>query len=289
MSRLTRFGLRQSARLHSLSHRQAAGLVVMTALCLGVAVASVTGLTAIAISLLAVLLAAALAGIVLLSRRIGALHRANQVAIGDLRVVMDQMQRRVVAAVEKERLAAGDRHIEIADALARSEKLAGRAPELVAGQNREIQALIQLFQAVTARAPMPMRENPAGLLELMQAVRQRRPDLAVALGVGSLAVWLGYAAEDAGGRLVAVEHEYEAAERIRESLRAHDLKTVEVVHAPMMELTVDGRTVDWYDVDALTALHDIDLLIVGGAPATLPPAMHVLGRRLAPSAPVLPA
>jgi hypothetical protein len=56
-----------------------------------------------------------------------------------------------------------------------------------------------------------------------------------------------------------------------------------VVRAPLAELTIDGRTTDWYDVDALAALTNIDLLLVDG-PATdpLPPALHVLGRRLAP-------
>ena len=119
MGRLIRFGLRQSARLRSLSYRQAAGLGVIAALFIGVAVASVAGTVELATSLLAVLLTAALVGIVHLSRRIGGLHRANQAAIGDLRVVMDQLQRRLVAAVEKERLAAGDRHLEVVDALAR--------------------------------------------------------------------------------------------------------------------------------------------------------------------------
>lgn len=289
MSRLARFGRRQSARLRSLSNRQAVGLLLMAALCLGVAVASAAGQSAVATSLLAALLAGALVGVVHLSRRIGGVQRANQDAVRDLRVVVEQLQRRVVAAVERERLAAGDRHQEIADALARGERLAGRVPDLLREQNREIQALIEAFQAVAPRAPMPVRDDPARVLALLHAVRHRRPELAVTLGTGPLAVWLGYANESAGGRLVAVEHEYETAERIREMLREHDLKTVEVVHAPMMDLSVDGRTVDWYDVDALDALHDIDLLIVGGAPETLPPALHVLGRRLTPQAPVLPA
>ena len=289
MGRLIRFGRRQSTRLHSLSRRQATGLGVMAVLCAGVAITAVAGLAAVATSLLAVLLAAALAGVVHLSRRVGGLHRANQAALGDLRVVVEQVQRRLMAAVEKERLAAGDRHTEVVDALARAERLAGQGPSLAREQNREIQAAIQLFQAVAARAPMPVHDHRADLLGLVHAIRQRRPELAVALGVGPVAVWLGYAAETAGGRLVAVEHEYESAERIRDSLREHDLKTVEVVHAPMTDLAVDGRTVDWYDVDVLDALHDIDLLIVGGAPDTLPAAMHVLGRRLTPSAPVLSA
>ena len=63
-------------------------------------------------------------------------------------------------------------------------------------------------------------------------------------------------------------------------------------HAPLAELTVDGKPVDWYDVDALTGLHDIDLLVVDGTvapavPDALTPALHVLGRRLALAAAVV--
>jgi hypothetical protein len=167
MSSLVRFGRRQSARLHSLSYRQAVGLLLMAAVCLGVAVASAAGRAAIATSLLAALLAGALAGVVHLSRRIGGLHRANQASVRDLRIVVEQLQRRVVAAVEKERLAAGDRHQELTEMLARTERLTGRGADLLREQNREIAALVQLFQAVTPRAPMPPGDpvlNPTDLL-----------------------------------------------------------------------------------------------------------------------------
>src|SRR4051794_17142822 len=102
MSSLTQFGRRQSARLHSLSARQLVTLAVLAVICAGVAVAATTGQAAIATSLLAVLLAGALAGVVYLARRIGSLHRANQASLRDLRIVVEQLQRRVVAAIEKE-------------------------------------------------------------------------------------------------------------------------------------------------------------------------------------------
>jgi predicted O-methyltransferase YrrM len=275
-------------RLARLGRRQAAGLLAMGVLCLGVVVAAAAGQPALAMALLAVLLAAVLAGVVLLARRIGGLHRAHQTSIQDLRVVVEQMQRRVVAAVEKERLTAGDRHLELTEALARAERLAGRGPDLLRAQHREIAALLQVFHTVSPRAPMPAGDaDPADLLGLLHIVRRRQPELVVALGAGPLTVWLGYAVEKAGGRLVAVEHDRETAEQSRAMLLAHSLTAVEIVHAPTTELSVDGRTVDWYEVDALDALHDIDLLVVDGPATALPPALHVLGRRLAPGAAVV--
>lgn len=293
MSSLARFGRRQAVRLHSLSSRQVLGLLVMAAVSGGVATASATGYGAVATSLLAVLLTGALAGVVHLSRRLNGVHRANQANVRDLRVVVEQLQRRLIASVEKERLAAGERHLELIEAVARAERLtAPDAEALLRDQNREIEALAQLFRTVTPRAPMPVSDTgprPTDLLGLLHLARTRSPKLVVVLGAGPSAVWLGYALEG-GARLVVVEHDAEQAGRTREMLLAHGLTAVEVTHAALTELSLDGRSVDWYDVDALDGLHDIDLLVVDGpgtaAPESLPPALHVLGRRLAPGAAV---
>ena len=160
MSSLARFGRRQATRLHSLrsrlSARQKLGIVVVGVICVLVATASVAGQVAIATSLLAVLLAVNLAAVVHLSRRVGGLHRAGQASVRDLRVVVEQLQRRVLAAVEKERLTSGDRHQELTDTIAGADRLTPAGAELMLReQNREIEALAQLFQHLTPRAPMP--------------------------------------------------------------------------------------------------------------------------------------
>jgi predicted O-methyltransferase YrrM len=286
LKRLVRF-------LLGLSSRQVAGLLVMAVICAGIAVAAVLDQAAVATSLLALLLACTLGGVLVLARRLGRMHRATQDAVRDLRVVVEQLQRRVLASVEKERLAAGDRHQELTEALARTERLTGRGAELLLReQSREIEALVQLFQHLSPRAPMPSGGplNPTDLLGLTHLARTRRPGLTVALGSGPSTVWLGYALENS--RLVAVDHDLARVEGTRAMLRAHGLTTVEVLHAPVSELTVEGRPVDWYDVDALASLHDIDLLVVDGTIAPSPsdaltPALHVLGRRLAADAAVV--
>jgi predicted O-methyltransferase YrrM len=282
MSSLARFGRRQAKRLHSLTSVQTAALAVAGLLCAGVAGAGALGLPGVAMTLLAVLLAVTLAGVLHLSRRLGGLHRAQQNSLQDLRVVVDQLQRRVVAAVEKERLAAGDRHRELTDAITGADRLTPAAAEaLLRAQVGEIEALTQLFRTVTPRAAMPPAASPADLLGLLHVVRSRRPDMVVALGAGAATVWLAYALE-AAGRLVVVEHDAERAAQTRNLLLAHGLTAVEVLHAPLTELSLDGRGADWYDVDALDGLHGIDLLIVDGpaGPESLAPALHVLARRL---------
>ncbi len=285
LRRLLRFSTR-------LSTRQLAGLLALAVVCLGVAVAVVLGQAVVATGLLALLLVATIGGVLLLARRIGGMHRSTQDAVRDLRVVVDHLQRRVISSVEKERLAAGDRHQELADALARTERLTGRGAELLLReQTRELEALAQLFQQVTPRAPMPAGAvlNPSDLLGLVHAVRDRSPQLTVALGGGPATVWLGYAVENIGGRLVTVDHDRARVDQTRALLAEHSLKNVEVRHAPLTELTIDGKSRDWYDADALLGLAEIALLVVdntlGADPLT--PALHVLGRRLTADAAVL--
>jgi predicted O-methyltransferase YrrM len=277
VTRLIRL-LRRSRRL---SRRQVAGVAVGALVAAGLAVVSVVG---------ALLLITLLAGVVHLSRRIGRVQRSTQEAVRDLRGTIDQLQRRVIAAVERERLAAGDRHQELTEIVARAERLTGRGAELLLReQSREIEAMFQLFRTVVPRAPMPSGAglHPTDLLGLVHLAREHRPALTVALGSGPSTVWLGYALERAGGRLIALDHDADRAERSRARLAEHGLSTVEVRPVALAELAVDGRTVQWYDVDALDDLKDLDLLLVDGSiapdgPDPLAPALHVLGRRLAP-------
>jgi predicted O-methyltransferase YrrM len=263
-------------------------------ICAGVAVAAVTGQAAVATCLLALLSAGAVAGVVHLSHRIGGVQRATRDSVRDLRLVVEQVQRRVLASVERERLAAGDRHLELTETLARAERLTGRGAELLLReQSREIEALVQLFQRVAPRAPMPQGAalQPTDLLGLVHVAATRQPGLTVALGSGPSTIWLGYALEGGDRRLIVVDHDEARAEATRAMLAAHGLTAVEVRHASLAELRVDGKPVDWYDVDALDGLQDIDLLVVDGTiapgPDALAPALHVLGRRLAPGAAVV--
>jgi predicted O-methyltransferase YrrM len=298
MSSLTRFGRRQSARLRNLSRRQATGLLVMTALCGGVALTSGTGHPGAAASLLAVLLAGVLTGLVLLARRIGAASRADRAAQRDLRIVVEQLQRRLVAVVEKERLIAGERHRELTETLAKNQRLSGHATDvLLRAQSREIEALVQLFQGFTPRAPMPSSGdfalNPTDLLELVHLLDAHRPRLVVELGSGTSSVWIAYALERLGGRLVSLDHDAEYAQRTRALLAAHGLTSVaEVREAPLTPLAIDGKTFQWYDPAALADLREIDLLVVDGPPeATGPdarfPALHVLEQKLADTATIV--
>jgi hypothetical protein len=291
MSRLHHLARRAARRLLGVTSRTATGLLALVVAGAAVATVALTGRVPLAIALLTLLVTVGLAGLWQISRRAAGLFRVQHEAIHDLRLLTEQVQRRVIAAVEKERLEAGDRHLEMTAAVARADRLTPEGAEsLLRGQHGEMQAMFQLFRTVTPRAPMPAGPRPADLLSLLHLVRDRRPALTVALGVGPATIWLGYAAQESG-RLVVVDHDAGRVARARADVLAHGLTATEIVHAAPAELTVDGRSTDWYDVDALDAVKDIGLLVVTGpSPAgsdPLAPALHVLGRRLAAGAAVV--
>ncbi|AGL20397.1 O-methyltransferase [Actinoplanes sp. N902-109] len=298
MSGLTGFGGRLTGRLQSLTRPQVVVLLAALVLIAGTWVAAGTGHPGLAMSLVALLLLVVLLGILHLSRWMGGLYRANQAATRDLRTVVEQMQRRVVATVEKERLTAGDRHQELTRTITRGLRQNGHGNDLLLrAQSREIEAMFQLFQEFTPRAPMPSSGdfalNPTDLLELLHIVRLGQPRLVVELGSGTSSVWLAYALEKIGGRLVSLDHDADYAARTRDMLGAHGLTAVaEVRVAPLTELTTDGRAYQWYDVAQLADLRDIDVLLIDGPPAATGPdarfpALHVLESRLATTATVV--
>jgi predicted O-methyltransferase YrrM len=251
----------------------------------------------VAVCLIAVLLALVLAGLVQLNRRLLAV-RGDRREIRELRVVLDATQRRVVSAVERQRLAAEDRHRELTDAVARVQRVADRGVRNVQlTVPREIEATIQLFQGFTPRAPMPSSGdyalNPTDLLELLFLVRSRRPKLVLELGSGTSTIWLAYVLEQVGGRLISLDHEPAYANRTREALAAHGLTGVaEVRDAPLVPVELADRTYPWYDPAALEDLDGIDFLLVDGPPAAVGPdsrypALPVAGPRLADHATIV--
>jgi predicted O-methyltransferase YrrM len=115
----------------------------------------------------------------------------------------------------------------------------------------------------------------------------------VELGSGTSTVWLAYALEQTGGRIVSLDHDPHYAQNTREMLRAHGLDQVaEVRDAPLAPITVREADFRWYDTGALSDLNDIDLLLVDGPPGSIGPlsrypALSVLRPRLAAGATVV--
>jgi predicted O-methyltransferase YrrM len=210
----------------------------------------------------------------------------------------DRNVQRVLAGADKDRAMATARHKRVDTVLGSLRHQVNHdAINLQRAQQRELEGLHQLFGDFTPRAPMPSSGqwalNPTDLLALLHLVERRRPAVVVELGSGTSTIWIAYALERLGGRLISLDHERTYADRTRAMLHAHGLEAVaEVRDAPLRRITVQGTEFDWYDTDALDDVDGIDLLLVDGPPGSVGPmsrypALEVLRGKLSPGATVV--
>jgi predicted O-methyltransferase YrrM len=208
------------------------------------------------------------------------------------------LQRRVIAAMEKQAVAAAERHRAVLAAVERAgRRTTNDVMQLQRDQTREVEALLQLFDDVAPRAPMPSSGrwalNPTDLLGLLHLIEQQRPRLVLELGSGTSSVWIAYALEKIGGRLVSIDHDRDFAERTRGLLAVHGLDHVaEVRDTPLRPVTVEDVEFSWYDVDGLTDIDSVDLMVIDGPPGGLGPmsrypALPLLGHKLSGTATVV--
>ncbi len=128
---------------------------------------------------------------------------------------------------------------------------------------------------------------------LFHLIRRRRPKLILELGSGSSTVLFAAALRANGhGRMISVEHDSLHAKHTIELLEQAELTDrVELVLAPLVDITLDGRTFQWYDLGKplRTFSDEIDLLFVDGPPGKVQtlsryPALPMLLPHLSPTA-----
>jgi predicted O-methyltransferase YrrM len=291
-------------RLGSLTRRQLLVVGVVAALAVAIGVAAVLGRAAITAALVGLLVVLVFAAALQLRRRVSELERMTRLLLEQTQSLtaanthladrVEFGQRRVVAAVEKERLAAADRHQKALSAIRSSRERLIRSGR---DQTSEVEALLQLYRDLQPRAAMPLSGHWAldatGLLELVFLLNTGAPKLVVELGSGTSSVWIAYAMERIGGRLISVDHDRAYAEQTRWLLSAHGLeKVAEVRDAPLCSLDLEGEGFQWYDPAVFEDVRDIDLLMVDGPPRASGedaryPALRVLEPRLSPTAVVV--
>ena len=158
---------------------------------------------------------------------------------------------------------------------------------------------MQLMRLVPMPLPMPRPGTWAAsedlLLWLAGYVLEHRPRLVVDLGSGQSSVWMAAAMRTAGydGRVIGVDHDERFALATMDLARRQGVDAwLTVVHAPLREQDIDGRSVTWYDTDALADIEGIDLLSVDGPPGQGAayarwPALPALRHRLSPDATIV--
>lgn len=148
---------------------------------------------------------------------------------------------------------------------------------LVAELYNQVQSFISLVNWIKPRRALPSFGGPWAItpdlaLELASLIQRRRPSLIVELGSGASTIVLGYCAQSIGATVLSLEHLEDyvgTTSRMVEDHELHDV--VRVVHAPLTDVEIDGRTWQWYRTDSLRQIERIDMLVVDGPPGGVQP------------------
>jgi len=135
----------------------------------------------------------------------------------------------------------------------------------------DMASLVQLEKQLQLRSLLPAFSSwtlePIPLARIVEIVLKDRPQLIVECGSGLSTLLLAYAAEQVGGKVVALEHLAQYAEETRSSIRRHGLeKFAEVREAALERNVIEGQAFDWYAKSAWSDLKGISLLMVDGPP-----------------------
>ena len=265
---------------------------------LGVLLAALAGLLAWALEapLLAVAIAAVLGlvlGVVLgqalmwlrsSAGRVARIEHSTSKRLEDMRGVAERRHeilfkatreaRERGAAAEREAKRAADQSTRLREAVTRQEReLRLSIMDQIDDQVVLLEDYIQLMRLVPMSLPMPRPGTWAAsedlLLWLAGYVLEHRPGTVVDLGSGQSSVWMAAAMRTAGydGRVIGVDHDEDFAQGTRELARRQGVQDwLTVIHAPLREQEIGGRTVRWYDLDALAGIEGIDLMSIDGPP-----------------------
>ena len=155
--------------------------------------------------------------------------------------------------------------------------------------------LIWLTQVIQPRRPLPSvgtwTADAEVLVALWLCIRERRPRRILELGSGISTLIMAYALEANGqGELWSLEDGAQYAEVVRRQLDDHGLgERATLLTAPLRPWQLDGATYQWYDLAALPADLEFDLLLVDGpagflGPLARYPALPLLRNRLSDGA-----
>jgi hypothetical protein len=139
----------------------------------------------------------------------------------------------------------------------------------------QVEAALSLSLPLQPEVPLPTfrgwAASPDFLLETVREVNRLRPDTVLETGSGASTIIIGLYLKKAGrGKLISLEHSAEYFEKTRAMLELHGLEgTVELVHAPLTDVTIEGEKWKWYDLKKAELPERIDLIVVDGPPENI--------------------
>lgn len=162
----------------------------------------------------------------------------------------------------------------------------------------DLQAMHQLLDRYRPEARLPAVAgwalSPSGLLALVDLIETRNAVSVVECGSGTSTLWIGYALKRLGrGRVTAIDHLPEYADRTRAIVAAHGLSEfVDVRLAPLSPRQTPRGEFPWYSFHPADVIAPIDVLLVDGPPQSTGrharyPALPLLLEHLAPRAAIV--
>lgn len=138
---------------------------------------------------------------------------------------------------------------------------------------RQIQSYDNLMKILGPTISLPplrgWAASPDFLLVLAKHVRQEKPKVIIECGSGASSVVLAQCVKLNGeGQVFSLEHDPKYAQKTRELLKQNKLKNyVTVVDASLKKYSRNGKTYQWYSLENLPKLFEIDMLVIDGPPA----------------------
>ncbi|MFZ1692611.1 MAG: class I SAM-dependent methyltransferase [Flavobacteriales bacterium] len=162
----------------------------------------------------------------------------------------------------------------------------------------QIESLIGVTRAIDPVLPLPAMRSWAASPDLLRVIVSRiladKTASVVEASSGVSTLVIAYCMKRNGaGKVVALEHDPEYAQRTRDALAEHGLLNfAEVIDAPLVRQQIGADAHLWYDLSRARLPSTIDLLVVDGPPDTSQhmaryPAVPLLKHLLKPGALVL--
>lgn len=135
---------------------------------------------------------------------------------------------------------------------------------------RQTQSLLWLYDQLDQTYPLPLLRHwaisPDFAAYWVQLLREYQPKQVLELGGGSSTLITAQILRQlGGGHVAAVEGVAHYADQTRTEFERYGIQDIaDIIHAPLSETTLNGKTWQWYDMAALEHIQKIDLLLVDG-------------------------
>jgi hypothetical protein len=134
----------------------------------------------------------------------------------------------------------------------------------------QLELLIPLYNQLDIKKHLPATKgyaaSPDFLVEIVNIIRNKKPEIIVEAGSGVSSVVAGYALKkNGGGKILSLDHDKKYSNLTQEEIVNHNLQEYsDVIHAELIKYDND---LIWYNIESIEKIKSIDFLIIDGPPS----------------------